>query len=130
MFSRVVCLVIPVFLVSVALTCDGQQMNAADSPYKNVVMTAAWVDCLNKAWKSSDAKLNKIYVHVQQNLIAEDLQRLIVAQRYWVQFRDANCAAAYGLYGGGTGGPPARLACLEKDTRERTKELLVMYPEH
>ena len=32
-----------------------------------------------------------------------------------------------GLYGGGTGGPPARLVCLEKDTRERAKELLVTY---
>jgi uncharacterized protein YecT (DUF1311 family) len=82
-----------------------------------------------KAWKTADADLNRVYTQSRKGLEGADLQRLIAAQRLWVQFRDANCDAAYGLYGGGSAGPMVRAACLEKDTRERVKELNIMYAE-
>jgi uncharacterized protein YecT (DUF1311 family) len=82
---------------------------------------------MEDAWKSADAELNRVYSAALKRLDGADLQRLVTAQRLWVQFRDADCEAAYGLYGGGSAGPTVRAACLEKDTRERTKELRIMY---
>jgi uncharacterized protein YecT (DUF1311 family) len=96
-------------------------MNAKDASCREVASTLPKVECLSKALESADMELNRVYTHVKQRLDTEDTQRLINAQRLWMQYRDANCAAASGLYGAGTGGSPARLACLEKDTRERIK---------
>ena len=111
-------------------TCFGQQMIAADAPCKSAGVNADIANCLVNAWKTADAELNRVYAQSRQRLEGEDLQRLIVAQRFWIQFRDANCDAAYGLYGGGSAGPMVRAACLEKDTRERVKELKIMYADH
>jgi uncharacterized protein YecT (DUF1311 family) len=102
-------------------------MNAKDAPCREVASTLPKVECLSKALASADLELNSVYAHVKQRLDTEDTQRLINAQRLWMQYRDANCAAASELYGVGTGGSPTRLACLEKDTRERIKELKVTY---
>jgi uncharacterized protein YecT (DUF1311 family) len=109
--------------------CVAQQMNAADAPCKSEGANADITNCMFKASKSADAELNRVYSQSRKRLEGADLQRLIAAQRLWVQFRDANCDAAYGLYGGGSAGPMVRAACLEKDTRERVNELKIMYAE-
>jgi uncharacterized protein YecT (DUF1311 family) len=114
-------------LFSGCATCFSQQMNAADAPCKSVGVNVDITNCMFKAWKTADADLNRVYVQSRKRVEGADLQRLIAAQRLWVQFRDANCNAAYGLYGGGSAGPMVRAACLEKDTRERIEELKVMY---
>jgi uncharacterized protein YecT (DUF1311 family) len=102
-------------------------MNAADAPCKSTGVDVDITNCMFKAWKTADAELNRVYAQSRKGLDVTDLQRLVAAQRLWVQFRDANCDAAYGLYGGGSAGPMVRAACLEKDTRERVKELKIMY---
>jgi uncharacterized protein YecT (DUF1311 family) len=53
--------------------------------------------------------------------------RLTVAQRLWIQCRNANCSAERALYDGGTAAGPVYLACLEAVTRARTKELRLTY---
>ena len=114
-------------LLCICSGCSGQQMNAPDAPCKSAGVNAQISECMYKAWKAQDAELNRVYEQTRKSLDGADLQRLITAQRLWVQFRDANCDAAYGLYGGGSAGPMVRSACLEKDTRERVKELKIMY---
>ncbi|WP_433972591.1 lysozyme inhibitor LprI family protein [Tunturiibacter lichenicola] len=74
-------------------------MNAADAPCKSAGVNTEITNCMFNAWKTADAELNRVYAQSRQRLEGEDLQRLIVAQRLWIQFRDANCDAAYGLYG-------------------------------
>jgi uncharacterized protein YecT (DUF1311 family) len=71
--------------------------------------------------------LNAAYKALRGKLHAADGQRLVAAQRLWIQYRDANCAAERGLYQGGTAASPAFLACLEAMTRTRTKELTITY---
>src|SRR5450631_512064 len=83
-------------------SCPGQQMNAPDAPCKSAGVNVQISECVYKAWKAQDAELNQVYEKTRKGLAGVDLQRLITAQRLWVQFRDANCDAAYGLYGGGS----------------------------
>jgi uncharacterized protein YecT (DUF1311 family) len=57
----------------------------------------------------------------------DELVKLKVAQRLWIQFRDANCSAEHELYLGGSAASMVEYACLEAVTRHRTEELNVMY---
>lgn len=68
-----------------------------------------------------------LYARIRTPLSAGDQKMLQTSQRLWIQFRDANCAAEYALYGGGSAGPMARAACVAADTRQRIAELHTMY---
>src|SRR5260370_25024588 len=122
-------LVSVLFAVSLlaSIPARAQQMNEKDSPCADVVVTVDLANCLSKARDSSDAKLNSLYKDLRKRLDVSDAERLVVAQRLWIQYRDANCSAERKLYESGTASSPAYLACLEAMTRARTKELEVTY---
>jgi uncharacterized protein YecT (DUF1311 family) len=75
----------------------------------------------------ADMELNLLYNTIRQILAPNERRQLQAAQRLWVQFRDANCAAERALYGVGSAARMAHEACLGADTRQRTAELNVMY---
>jgi uncharacterized protein YecT (DUF1311 family) len=102
-------------------------MNAKDGPCQTPATGAEETACFYAASRKSDAELNLLYKQVQTVVKGDDLLKLKVAQRIWIQFRDANCAAEYELYSGGSAAPMVKLACLEAVTRHRTEELRVMY---
>lgn len=60
-------------------------------------------------------------------LSPEEQNDLLEAQRAWLKYRDLTCTAEYKLYGGGTGGPVTRLACLAAITQERVSTLKTTY---
>jgi uncharacterized protein YecT (DUF1311 family) len=84
-------------------------------------------NCFDKAYKAADGGLNQLYGQISQVLQPDDLQRLKVAQRIWIQFRDATCTAESSLYNGGTASAPAYSGCLEELTRQRTTDLKTIY---
>ena len=104
-----------------------QHMNSASAPCRNVVVTVDMENCFDKAYKSADSGLNQMYSQISKALQPEDLERLKVAQRLWIQFRDATCTAESNLYNGGTASAPAYSACLEELTRLRTADLKTIY---
>jgi uncharacterized protein YecT (DUF1311 family) len=104
-----------------------QHMNAADAPCRNVAVTVAMENCFDKAYKAADSGLNQMYSQIEKVLQPDDLQRLKVAQRLWIQLRDATCTAESNLYNGGTASAPAYSACLEEETRQRTADLNTTY---
>jgi len=104
-----------------------QHMNYAGAPCRNVAITIAMENCFDKAYKAADGTLNQKYNQISKVLQPADLQRLKVAQRLWIQFRDATCAAESNLYNGGTASAPAYSACLEELTRQRTADLETIY---
>lgn len=120
--------------VCLFLTCGfacrsgfAQHMNDKDGPCPDGGTTVDMVNCFSAASKKSDEQLNQLYRRVQTVVDGEELAKLKAAQRLWMQFRDANCAAEYELYRGGSAAPTVKLACLEAMTRHRTEELGVMY---
>ncbi len=121
-------MVFPAVLLAV-MPVSAQHMNEKDSPCANVVVTSDLVACLSNARTLADARLNAVYNNVLEHLRTrpDDAEQLRKTERLWLQYRDANCAAERDLYGGGTGGPPAFLACVEAMTRARTKELQTVY---
>jgi uncharacterized protein YecT (DUF1311 family) len=118
-------------LLTAFICCDSvaraQHMNSAGAPCRNVSVTLAMENCFDKAYKAADGELNQMYNQISKVLQPDDLERLKVAQRLWVQFRDATCTAESDLYNGGTASAPAYSACLEEETRQRTADLRTTY---
>lgn len=100
--------------------CAGQKFSAADA-------------LLNKTYKQIIAQLDAVIAQENaENLSGterygqETKDRLIKAQRAWINFRDANCVyeGASMLYG--TGEPLVISSCLGRMTIERIVELIDM----
>jgi uncharacterized protein YecT (DUF1311 family) len=104
-----------------------QHMNSAGAPCRNVAVTLAMENCFDKAYKAADRGLNQTYSQISKVLQPDELEQLKMAQRLWIQFRDATCTAESDLYKGGTASAPAYAACLEEVTRQRTADLKTTY---
>ncbi|NJL10578.1 MAG: DUF1311 domain-containing protein [Calothrix sp. SM1_7_51] len=79
--------------------------------------------CSQVSYKAADQKLNQVYKQVNSSSKGQQKQLLISAQRSWIQFRDNNCD--FEVFGsrGGTGYEAFRNGCLERLTKQRTKDL-------
>jgi uncharacterized protein YecT (DUF1311 family) len=95
-----------------------------DPPCRDVVITVDLSNCLADALEKQDAILNKTYLRTMEYTEKETQEQLRKAQRAWIRYRDAACEAEASLYRGGTAEYPARMACLERMTRMRNRELV------
>ena len=123
--KRVTFVVVTIFLTS-AGEGSAQHMNAKDAPCQSGP-NAEQTRCFFEEAQAADRELNLVYNKIRAILAPSDQGKLQTAQRLWVQFRDANCAAERELYDGGSAAPMVYQACLGADARQRTAELNVMY---
>ncbi len=79
--------------------------------------------CSQQSYQAADKKLNQVYQQVTSSLKGEPKQLLITAQQEWVKFRDNNCNFEVYNSRGGTGYEIFRNGCLERLTKQRTKDL-------
>jgi len=105
----------------------GQHMNEKDAPCQGIGPAAAVTQCIVAESQSAEKELKVALEEIRNGLSTADRNRLQVAQGLWIQFRAANCAAARGLYDGGSAAPSVYYACLASDTRQRITELNTMY---
>jgi uncharacterized protein YecT (DUF1311 family) len=119
--------VLAVLLFTLLNQASAQHMNAKDAPCQSVGPSSEETRCFIEEAQKADRELNLLYNRVRQVLSSTEQGQLQAAQRLWIQFRDANCAAERDLYRGGSAGPMVYEACLGADTRQRTAELNVMY---
>jgi uncharacterized protein YecT (DUF1311 family) len=78
--------------------------------------------CSTQEFKTADSKLNQLYQQLLPKLNSKQQQRLTVAQRSWVKFRDENCDYEMGKYEGGTLAAPTYGYCRARLTQERVKD--------
>lgn len=89
--------------------------------------------CAEQDWLAADAELNAVWPEARAAMKAidadlpEDMRgadkALVAAQRAWIAFRDAECAAAGWPMRGGTAEPLLIYGCLYTLTAERTEDL-------
>jgi uncharacterized protein YecT (DUF1311 family) len=103
-----------------------QHMNAKDAPCQTGP-NSEQSQCFITQAHVADQELNLVYDKIRKILSSAGQSKSQIAQRLWVQFRDANYAAERELYGGGTAAPMVHAACLAADTRQRTAELKLIY---
>ena len=81
--------------------------------------------CADAAYKKADAGLNGAYKDILRRLKDDGAKTklLVTAQKAWLTFRDAECAFSASGVAGGSIQPMVISLCLEKVTKERTKDL-------
>ncbi len=79
--------------------------------------------CAEDEYKKADAELNQVYQQLTAKLEPDHLERLRIAQRAWITFRDAHCDYEAFAFTGGSIQPLIHFTCLDATTRERTKHL-------
>jgi uncharacterized protein YecT (DUF1311 family) len=95
--------------------------------------------CTTESSKAVDALLNKLYGRIVAKLKeptnndhdakerAELLKRLIVSERAWIVYRDAECDHSSGYMLGGSGEPTIYEECLFTMRRDRVNNLFRLY---
>jgi uncharacterized protein YecT (DUF1311 family) len=95
--------------------------------------------CAEQSWKAADVDLNEAYRLARERMRQIDAalppsergaeMMLRDAQRSWVPFRDAACAAEGYMMHGGSAEPMVNYGCRARLTRQRTSDLrdLVSY---
>lgn len=83
--------------------------------------------CFGTAAELADADLNRLRQDIVAVLDTRDQAHLRETERAWLVYRARFCSAEYDLYAGGSGGPTARLACMEALTRHHGAELKAAY---
>ncbi len=86
--------------------------------------------CSAKSYQQADARLNDIYKQAVASATAsggEAPALLRTAQRAWITYRDAACAAEAAPYEGGSIQPLIRTSCLKKLTERRSADLHETY---
>ena len=113
---RLTCLTICLMLAAVpaahAYDCPDQTQRGLDV-------------CADAAYKKADAGLNGAYKAILGRLKDDGAKTklLVTAQKDWLSFRDAECAFSASGVAGGSIQPMVISLCLEKVTKERTKDL-------
>jgi uncharacterized protein YecT (DUF1311 family) len=79
--------------------------------------------CSSQEFQAADRKLNQVYQQLQPKLNSKQSQRLIVAQRSWLKFRDETCNYEAGHFEGGSLAPSVYGYCRARVTKERIKDL-------
>jgi len=123
MTTRVSTLAACVALVATAPPAAGQHMNAQDAACRDVVGTSDATACLSGALASRDRELAQTLDKIRSAVVGNELGLLNRSQAVWAEYRRLSCDAEYAMYGGGTGGPVTRLACMVALTRDRAKQL-------
>jgi uncharacterized protein YecT (DUF1311 family) len=117
--------------VAVVLVAAATIASAQDDESKCCCTTYDVSVCVNAIRKKVDIELNETYSQSLEQArtfyTAQDIQRLRIAERRWIAYRDATCDAEYRLWEGGTGGPSARSYCEIGVTRQRIADLKKAY---
>ena len=79
--------------------------------------------CSQQSYQAADRKLNQVYQQVVSSLSSEAKQLLTTGQQSWIKFRDNNCNFEVYSNRGGTGYEIFRNGCLERLTKQRTRDL-------
>jgi len=118
-----------VFLSAVMLTAVSSRAEDCSAQPNQSAMNI----CADEAYKSADKALNAQYAQTRKAVLAYDAEGdklLIAAQRAWVGFRDAHCAAASFSFKGGSMEPFVKGMCLAVTTGARTEQLKMMLSDY
>lgn len=94
----------------------------------DALTTADMRECVHAEYDLADKELNAAYkkamAAVKASATPEFKDKLVAAQRAWIEFRDKDCAFDAALFEGGTMYGILYTACLTDRTNTRTRELL------
>jgi uncharacterized protein YecT (DUF1311 family) len=112
------------FLLAAQVSLFSQEETCEGTTYD---VSMCFLRILKKVEMDLNATYQRALVNTRRDYTARDVQALKIAERRWIEYRDAACTAEYGLWGGGSGGPAAHSGCLIKMAKERIGDLEALY---
>jgi uncharacterized protein YecT (DUF1311 family) len=112
---------VPVLASLVTLPVEAEMFGPGFQPCGEKTSTLAVVECVQAKTNAADQRLNAAYKALQARIEPVQRQPLLVAQRLWVQYRDANCGF-YGTHDGSIRQVQAA-ECMRSMTENRAREL-------
>jgi len=102
--------------------------NAHSDCLDNAITTTAMVACYETQLEIEEQKLsdmlNKAYK--KSDWISDEIKQ---SQKYWLQYRDAQCSAIYSFYERGTMRFIAHPSCMVELSKQRQKEIYTSFVE-
>jgi uncharacterized protein YecT (DUF1311 family) len=120
---RMVALLPLIMSMYVSLPAQSVPPSATGEDCRNASTTSAMRTCENTRYDAAERELNATYQNLLQTLGNVQKQKLRIAQRAWLRFRDANADFQATLAQGGTLSPLLKLGSLTDKTKARTSEL-------
>jgi len=105
-----------------ALTAIAHPSMVSAEDCANALDQQAMNQCADRNYRQSDATLNALYGQIGRRLEngdADTRKRLVMAQRAWIGFRDAECNFATSAAAGGSILPMLFAGCADALTRKR-----------
>lgn len=91
---------------------------------KNAKTTVEMNECTAEEQQVVEKKLNEVYQRLLKQLGDTELkQKIVIAQRAWVKFREADCKALYTKYADGSIRTDMFLTCMQTHAEQRIKGL-------
>jgi uncharacterized protein YecT (DUF1311 family) len=112
-----------VFVSAGLLGQDTAPTNRADKECQNATTSSAMRACENRRYADAQRELDAAYQDLLRRLDEAQRQKLRVAQRAWLRFRDTNAEFQASLAQGGTLGPLLKTGSLAEMTQARALEL-------
>jgi uncharacterized protein YecT (DUF1311 family) len=120
---------ITALLCLAAVNTAAQKAPAKKSPCDDPQDQHTMNRCAQEDFQKADAELNKVYQQLVPKLEAPHKDKLKIAQRAWVAFRDAHCDCEAFSFDGGSMQPLIFASCKAQATRDRTKQLQALLKE-
>jgi uncharacterized protein YecT (DUF1311 family) len=95
----------------------------ADVSCKNPKTQPELSACAGKDAQAADAELNRVYGQLIAKYDEPNRNALVLAERAWIVYRDAECGYETALSVGGTIHPMMVALCMTAKAKARTKEL-------
>ena len=109
-------------LSSLACAADTQYSKTYDACINEATSNSDMRDCIGTEYRKQDARLGKVYNQLKEELNVERKQKLLVAQRLWIKYPDANSGFAIHSDSGTQDYITANMISLEM-TKSRADEL-------
>lgn len=108
-------------------TIEAQYNHCMDKPENS---TADFYQCIDEAYTSADAELNKVYIEIKTSYSKnkdenskEIVKRLVASERAWITYRDTNCELSGTQMLGGSGEGTMIGGCRVTETISRIRAL-------
>jgi uncharacterized protein YecT (DUF1311 family) len=110
-------------VISVSGFATSQPAGSCTSPHSTLEVNRCAQQELDTQDRMLNAAYQKLLVRLNNDYQQTTRAALIKAQRFWIQFRDADCSAQESVYDGGTVHTAVYLECLRDHTAQRIKDL-------
>lgn len=116
-------LVVLILLIAAQMQAQEQVQAPKTEDCRNASTTSAMRACANASYEAAQRELDSAYQNLLRRLDSSQKQKLRVAQKAWLQYRDANAEFQASLAQGGTLAPLIRTTVLAEMTKARASEL-------